>query len=129
MSVDVSQIPVNDATNFLVPSSGGVHSLQVELELVANVPQSIDFRQLANANFPFQPQGVYVDNSQGSATCTIGISANGGANFVWTVQVKAGDMAAFHFPAPNGQYHVINGTGDVNLVYVDYPVIPYSYTP
>lgn len=129
MSVDVTQLPVSAATNFLVPSSGGTHAVQVALDLVAGTPNTLDWRQLANADFPFQPQGVFVDNSVGTNPLTIAISSNGGGNAIWTAQVKAGDMAGIMFPAPNGQFHTINGAGEVNLVYVDFPVLPFFYTP
>lgn len=121
--VDVSNIPVQSTTNYLVPSSGSTHAVQVQGELSAS-PAYIDWNQFSSSDFPFQPQGVFIDNTQGSADVVLGICTSAGGPSLWNITCPAGVQMQSQFPAPNGQVTSLTGEGEVNLIFVDFPVLP-----
>lgn len=109
---------VENLQNYLVPASGQVHGVQYNPVLTAT-PFVIDWRQFSVDNFPFQPQGVFIDNSQGTGELVITI-----APLNWTVRCPAGVHKQAQFPAPNGQTASITGAGQATLIFVDFPVLP-----
>jgi hypothetical protein len=119
----MSSIPVQETTNYLVPSSGGTHAVQIDGVFSAE-PAYADWNAFAQANFPFQPQGVFIDNTQGSGPVTLGICTSVGGPSLWNVTCPAGAQLQAQFPAPNGQVTEIVGDGEVNLIFVDFPVLP-----
>lgn len=132
MTFSLNQASGQPTTNYLVPSSGNTNCVPLSGNLNAGppaVPVNLDWTQFNVESMPFQPQGVWIDNSAGTAELVLQIFTKQGGALVWTEKVKAGDVRAFPFPAPNGQFHVITGGGNVSLVFVDFPVLPYTYTP
>jgi hypothetical protein len=121
--LDTSSIPVQETTNYLVPSSGGTHAVQIEGTLSAT-PVYVDWNNFSQADFPFQPQGVFIDNTDGTGEVTIGICASVGGPSLWNVYCPAGSQVQSQFPAPNGQVAMITGDGEANLIFVDFPVLP-----
>lgn len=115
---------VQETVNYLVPSSGRTHAVPVQGNFSAQA-YPIDWGQFRNDNFPFQPQGVFIDNSQGTGTLTIQI-LNGGINgpTFWQVTCPAGAFKSANFPAPNGQACNITGNGQATVIFVDFPVLP-----
>jgi hypothetical protein len=107
-------------TNYMVPAGGTTHAVQVQGEF-SNVPYVIDWRQYKIDNFPFQPQGVFIDNTNGTTPLNIVVGPLG-----WKVSCPAGEQIQTQFPAPNGQTCSI--TGDQNntaqVIFVDFPVLP-----
>lgn len=109
---------VQETTNYLVPSSGGTHAVPVS-GIFSATAYLIDWRQFAIDQFAFQPQGVFVDNSQGNDDLTITIEPIG-----WRVVVPKGAQSSANFPAPNGQTASIVGDGQASVIFVDFPVLP-----
>ena len=106
------------ATNYLVPAGGQTHYVAFSQVFTAT-PETFDWRQFAIDNFPFQPQGAFIDNTAGTASLIINIQP---INF--NVVVPAGVGAQVQFPAPNGQSMSITGLGQATVVFVDFPVLP-----
>lgn len=109
-----------NTTNYLVPSSGNTHGVNFNGVFTAT-PYAIDWRQFSVDNFPFSPQGVFIDNSQGTGTLTINFQP---LNF--NVVCPAGIVGQFQFPAADQQTCSITGTGQAAVTFVDFPVLPNS---
>lgn len=108
----------HNATNYLVPAAGQTHAIGINGTFSAT-PYKIDWRQYSIDNFPFNPQGVFIDNSAGVDDLVVLIKP---INF--TVSCPAGQRGQYQFPAPNGQTCEITGNGDAALFFVDFPVLP-----
>lgn len=111
-------VSIRDTTNYMVPSSGNTHVVPISGVFSAD-PFTIDWRQFGIENFPFQPQGVFIDNTQGAGTLTVTIGPLG-----WTVTCPAGSQVQAQFPAPNGQSASIVGNGQADVIFADFPVLP-----
>ena len=110
-------------SNYLVPAGGGTHAVPVT-GVFSATPEVIDWSQFKIDSFPFQPQGCFVDNSLGTGTLQIQILTSVNGVVFWTIQVPAGAVQAFSFPAPNGHAVSITGVGQANVIFVDFPVLP-----
>jgi hypothetical protein len=111
-------IQQNSTTNYLVPAAGQTHAVSFE-GVFSGAAQKIDWRQYAVDNFPFNPQGVFIDNSAGVAELIILIKP-----INYTVSCPAGQRIQAQFPAPNGQTMEITGNGQASIFFVDFPVLP-----
>lgn len=123
--MDLSQVQVQDTTNYLVPSSGGTHCVPVTAAWTAQ-PAVLDWRQFSESSFPFQPQGVFVDNTQNANPLTISIQPLG-----WNIVVPGGAQVMTPFPAPVAQTAQVSssgGGGIATLMFVDFPVLPFIST-
>lgn len=109
---------ITNVTNYLVPAAGTSHAVKVSGDFTAT-PYTIQWRQFSIDNFPFQPQGVFIDNTQGSGPLTITI-----VPMDYNVVCPAGASIQAQFPAPNGQNAVITGDGTASCIFVDFPVLP-----
>jgi hypothetical protein len=112
-------------TNFMVPAAGQTHVVGVQGAPFGS-PALVDWRQFNVDNFPFQPQGAYIDNTQSTTPVILATQPAG-----LTITVPAGAMWAVHWPAPNGQTTMISdptaiGTDVTNIWFVDYPIIPFQ---
>jgi len=116
--MSISQPQQNNVSNYLVPAAGQTHAATLD-GIFSATPQSINWRQFSVDNFPFQPQGVFIDNSLGVSPIVINIQP---INF--NVSCAAGAVGAFQFPAPDNQTCSITGNGQATLVFVDFPVLP-----
>ncbi len=110
-------------SNYLVPAGGGTHAVPI-VGVFSAVPFVQDWAQFSIDSFPFQPQGVFVDNSAGAGTLTIEILTGVNGNVFWTVDIPAGAVQATSFPAPNGHAASITGNGQASVIFVDFPVLP-----
>lgn len=113
----------NNTSNYLVPAGGATHAIPVSGVFGAQ-PEIIDWTQYSIDNFPFQPQGAYVDNSAGAGALVLQILTGMNGAVFWTVTVPAGAVQAVSFPAPNGEAVSITGDGNATIVFVDFPVLP-----
>jgi hypothetical protein len=120
-NIDKSQYSV---TNLLVPAAGVVHSVAMKGKFT-NVPEVADWNQFKVDNFPFIPQGVFMDNIDGTVDLVLTITPIG-----WRVICGPGQQRATNFPSPQSSGAKI--TGDMNneatVVFVDFPVLPDTYT-
>lgn len=107
-------------TNYMVPSNGQTHAVAYQGQFSAT-PLVVDWRQFAIDAQPFQPQGVFVDNTAGTTPLTITILPIG-----YKVVCNAGLTLQAQFPAPNGQTATITGdpANSASVVFVDFPVLP-----
>lgn len=112
--------PVYNTGNYLVPAGGQTHAVPI-IGTFSATPYAIDWRNFSIDNFPFSPQGVFIDNSQGTAPLVINIQP-----INYNVECPAGIVGQFQFPAPNGQTCTITGGGQASVVFVDFPVLPNS---
>lgn len=104
--------------NYLVPAGGDTHSVTLK-GVFSGTPYFQDWRNFSIDNFPFTPQGVFVDNTAGTSSLTITINPIG-----YNVVCPAGVSGQFQFPAPAGMSCSITGNGQATLVFVDFPVLP-----
>lgn len=121
--MDLSGTQVAPTTNYLVPSSGGTHCVPVTNVWTAQ-PAILDWRQFSESSFAFQPQGVFIDNTQNANPLTIQILPIG-----WNVVCPAGAQLMTPFPAPAGQTAQVSssgGGGTATLMFVDFPVLPFQ---
>src|SRR5579863_4501214 len=96
-TADLSGVPVQTTTNYLVPSSGDTHCVPVVGNFTPT-PTLLDWKQFSESSFPFQPQGVFIDNTQNANALTITILPLG-----WNINVAAGAQFMTPFPAPAAQ--------------------------
>ena len=113
----------NNNSNYLVPAGGATHAIPIT-GVFGGVPVVVDWAQYSIDNFPFQPQGAFVDNSAGAGALVIEILTGINGIVFWTVTVPAGAVQAVSFPAPNGQAASITGDGQATVIFVDFPVLP-----
>lgn len=115
---------VNNTTNYLVPAGGTTHAIQFTGNF-SSLPYFIDWRQFKVDQFPFQPQGVFIDNTAGTTPLVITIQPLG-----WRVVCPAGQQLEAQFPAPNGQTATITGdpANVATVCFVDFPVLPSAAT-
>lgn len=106
--------------NYLVPAAGTTRSYRVTQNFMLGEVKHCDFRNMALDGVSFVPSGVLVDNTRGTGDCVITI-----IEFAWRIVVPAGAMINMPYPAPYNQTATIEGEGDVTVVFVDYPVIPF----
>lgn len=107
--------------NYIVPAAGTTRGYAIEETFVADVVKTVDFRNAGLDGQPFRPSGVYVDNTQGTADLRVVINEIG-----YSIVVKAGVFSAVQYPAPMQQSANITGEGRAVLVFVDFPVIPFT---
>lgn len=123
--MDLSSVQVQGTTNYLVPSSGGTHCVPVTANWTPQ-PAVLDWRQFSESSFAFNPQGVFIDNSENANPLTIEILPIG-----WTIEVAAGQQLMVPFPAPVQQTAQVSSSGTggtATLMFVDFPVLPFSST-
>jgi hypothetical protein len=111
---------VNYSTvNFLVPAGGTTHAVTFN-GTFSSVAQYIDWKQFTVDNFPFTPQGVFINNNAGTVPLVITINPIG-----WVITCPAGESLQTSFPAPNGQTCTITGdpVNPANVIFVDFPVL------
>lgn len=108
-----------DTTNYLVPSSGATHA--VNYSGIFTSALLIDWRQFQIDNFPFRPQGVFIDNTNGITEVSINIQP-----INYNIVCPIGVSGQFQFPAPDNQTCTINASGQVTIIFVDFPVLPSS---
>lgn len=109
--------PVN-TINYLVPAEGNTHGAVVTGNFSAT-PFDVDWQQYSQQNGKFIPQGVFIDNTQGTGDLTLTIP-----QVPYNIICKQGSVKQAQFPAPNNQTCSIVGSGQATLIFVDFPVLP-----
>ncbi len=104
--------------NYLIPAAGSTHYATISGVFNAN-PVVQDWGNFSIDNFPFVPQGAFIDNSQGTGPLQILIQP---VNY--TVTVPAGIVSQVQFPAPPRPVMYITGQGQASIIFVDFPVLP-----
>lgn len=104
--------------NYLVPASGTTHAVFQQCDFAVAGIATEDWQAFSTNHFQFRPQGVFIDNTQGTATATFSIQ---GVPF--NAYMPAGYAGWVSFPSVANLVTEISGTGTVNLTYVDFPVI------
>lgn len=116
--MSISNPQIDSVSNYLVPAAGQTHAATLE-GIFSATPQKIDWRQFSIDNFPFRPQGVFIDNSAGIAPLVISVQP-----INYNISCAAGAVGQFQFPAPDNQTCSIVGNGQATVVFVDFPVLP-----
>jgi hypothetical protein len=105
-------------TNYMIPAAGTPHAVIYD-QIFSATPFAIDWKQFMVDNFPFQPQGVFIDNTNGASPIVINIQP-----IDFNVTCPAGATKQAQFPAPTGQTMTITGNGQASIIFVDFPVLP-----
>jgi len=113
--MNVLPFPVS---NYLIPSAGGTSCVELS-GVFSATPFTQDWRQYSIDNAPFTPQGVFIDNTQGTGDLVIIINPIG-----YQIKCPAGVSAQAQFPAPMAQSCSITGLGQAGLYFVNFPVLP-----
>lgn len=108
-------------SNFLVPASGSTNSVVFDQTFVAGTPVVVNFAGYQISGIPFRPSGVLIDNTASANPISVTIPEIG-----YTMQCAAGEMLHLPYPAPINHSASISGDGAATVIFVDYPVIPYS---
>lgn len=109
--------------NYSAPSAGFTRACPIQTTFTA-VPFNIDFKALEGSNLadtPFRPTGVYIDNTQSANPLVIVIN-----ELNYRIACPAGASLNLPYPAPAYSTASITGNGPASIIFVDYPVQPYS---
>lgn len=113
---------LQSVTNFLVPATGSTNAFVIHQAFSAT-PLLQNFNNVELDGIPFRPSGVIIDNTAGTSALTVLINEIG-----YNIVCAAGKTLQMPYPAPVN--HSANITGDpanvATVVFVDYPVIPFS---
>lgn len=107
--------------NYLVPATGTTHAWRFAKNFLAGEFEVIEFRNIALNGRPFAPSGVLIDNTNGTADCVVTI-----LEYTYNIVCKKGQTLNLPYPAPLEQSVSVTGEGPVTVIFVDYPVLPYS---
>jgi len=107
--------------NYLVPASGTTHAYVVSQSLSA-VPVNVNFDSLEIDQQSFTPSGCFIDNTQGTGPVNILIN-----ELSYNIVCAPGQVMAAQYPAPVSQSAAITGLGQATIIFVDFPVIPFSF--
>lgn len=107
--------------NYMIPAVGSPRAY-VEYGDFSEL-RSIDFRNIAGGGIDgqqFNPSGVYIDNTRGTAPLSIKIKA-----IEYSFACPAGHSLHLPFPAPIDLIAEVSGSDDATVAFTDVPVIPY----
>jgi len=107
-------------SNFLVPATGSTNAYVLK-ETFSSTPKFVNFDNVELDGIPFRPSGVLIDNSQGANTLTVLIN-----EISFRISCPAGEMVQMPYPAPVNHTANITGNGTATVVFVDYPVVPFT---
>lgn len=111
------------AINYMIPAVGTPRMYFDSRVFDPAIPVKIDFRGITGGYWdgqPFRPNGVYIDNSAGTAALTVVIN-----EISFSISCPAGGYLNLPFPAPVDISVSITGTGQATVVFMDTPVMPY----
>lgn len=111
---------IQSVSNYLVPAMGSP-SAYVVSETFTSTPFQINFSNISLNGLEFLPSGVIVDNSQSANPVSILIP-----EFSYNIVCPAGASVMMPYPAPRNHTASITGNGKTTVIFVDYPIIPYS---
>lgn len=111
---------IQSVTNYLVPGTGSPNAYLINQAFSAT-PYGVDFSQIGLNGLPFRPSGVFIDNSQGAGDLIVLIP-----EMSFAITCKAGQALMMPYPAPQNHTASITGNGSATVIFVDFPLIPYS---
>lgn len=113
---------IAEMTNYLIPASGAPRCFKFEQNMVAEQNYPVDFRQITSEQGKaFRPYGMFIDNTRGTGRLEFLIQ---GLNFAG--YVEPGQFFMTPYPAPMQQEVTLRGNGPAVVLFVDFPVMPYS---
>lgn len=113
---------IAEMTNYLIPASGAPRCFKFEQNMVAEQNYQVDFRQITSEQGKaFRPYGMFIDNTRGAGRLEFLIQ---GLNFAG--YVEPGQFFMTPYPAPMQQEVTLRGNGPAVVLFVDFPVMPYS---
>lgn len=115
----MSSVP-QPVSNYLVPATGSPNMYAVH-ETFSAAPFIVDFSQISLNGLAFRPSGVIIDNTAGTGDLDVLIPQ---ASF--NVICKAGATLMMPYPALQNHTASITGLGDATVIFVDFPLMPYS---
>ncbi len=111
---------LQNAVNYLVPATGSPNIYSIH-ETFSATPFAVDFTQIGLNGLPFRPSGVIIDNTRGTGDLSILIP-----QVSYNIVCKAGASLAMQYPAPVNHSASITGLGDATVIFVDFPIMPFS---
>lgn len=110
-------------SNYLVPAVGGCSSVHCRYgsDGTAEKPFELQFKKYSIDGDGFNPSGFFVTNHSADHPIYIKISGN---NLVY--EIPPGANMGRSYPAPFDHSAYIWGLGDGDIVFVNFPVIPYG---
>jgi hypothetical protein len=109
--------------NYTVPANRNPQIYFVTLDLIAGIPQFIDFHLLSLDGAPFYPQGFYYDNLGHADDVQVSIT---GLPLIFSC--FGNDCRAHHIPAVADQKIAVMTpavNGRIKLAFADFPVLPF----
>lgn len=113
---------LNSVLNYMAPAVGTPRAYVVS-EVLSATPLTIDFRNITGGGIdaqPFNPSGVFIDNSQGTGPLVVTI-----VDISYSMTCPAGQSLNAQFPAPMELTARVTGNGQATVIFVDVPVLPY----
>lgn len=107
--------------NYLVPASGTTHGYRFTETMESGKVYEISFRDFQLNGRPFAPSGVLIDNTRGDADVSVIIN-----EVSYRIVCKKGEFLHLPYPAPLQQTVTLQGEGLTTIIFVDYPVLPFS---
>jgi len=111
---------LQSVSNFLVPATGSTNAYMIRQEFSAT-PFFQDFNNQGLDGIPFRPSGVIIDNSAGTGPLNVLIN-----EMSFQISCPAGAFMTMPYPAPLNCTANITGSGVGTVIFVDYPVIPWT---
>lgn len=121
MTNSLTNIIRNVVSNMTMPQSQNVWGNT--LTLAAGIPVQYDFKSLANQNAVQNLQGIWIDNSAGTAACTVSVPAS-----LQNFTVPIGYQGVAPLYVTPDMVLVFSGIGVVPVVFLNFPT-PASVWP
>lgn len=113
---------LNNVQNYMAPAIGTPRVFLINQDFTG-ITYTQGFRNVEGGMIdgqPFQPSGVFIDNTVGTGPLTVVIN-----EMSYRMVCPAGESLSLPFPAPKDLSTTITGTGVATVIFVDFPVIPY----
>lgn len=107
-------------SNYLIPATGSPNAFMVR-ENFSSSPKNINFDNISLSGIPFRPSGVIIDNTANTDPINVLIP-----ELSYQVECPGGASLMMPYPAPMHHTASITGNGTATVIFVDYPLIPYS---
>lgn len=116
-----SPIGLEPLQNYLVPASGTTHGYRFTQTMEAARVYEISFRDFQLNGRAFAPSGVLIDNTRADGDVSIIIN-----EVAYRIVCKKGEFLHLPYPAPLQQTVSLQGEGLTTVIFVDYPVLPFT---
>jgi hypothetical protein len=107
-------------SNYLVPATSSPNAYLIRGTFSA-APEIVNFSNISLNGLAFRPSGVIIDNTAGTGSLNILIP-----EMSFNISCPAGASLNMPYPAPMNHTASITGLGDATVIFVDYPLQPYS---